>query len=525
MSWWKGAVFYQVYPRSFLDTDGDGVGDLAGLIARLDHIADLGVDAVWLSPVFRSPMRDFGYDISDFRDIDPIFGTLADFDTLVNAVHARGMKLVVDQVWSHTSDRHPWFEASRADRTGSKADWYVWADAKPDGARPNNWLSVFGGPAWAWCPRRGQYYLHNFLAEQPDLNFHNPAVQAAVLDTARFWLDRGVDGFRLDVVNYYAHDPALRDNPERADGPTPYRSQRHLYDCSRPETLAFIARLRRLLDEYDAVGLGEIFDDDPLARQREYTDGPDRLHTAYSFFLLDADQASPAVFAEAMESWRGASGWPAWSLSNHDVTRFPTRFGGLDRGRIKQLLALLLCQRGTPILYQGDELGLPHAQVPFERLRDPFAIAAYAGTSGRDGARTPMPWTAAPPNGGFSAGAEIWLPMDPAHLGLAVELQAGDPGSVMSFVRNFLTLRRGLTALRTGEAEIRPAPDGVLAFERAEGTQRLLCLFELAGRAASIQVDGEATLLATGLAATLSQGRLKLPPFGGAVVRLGPPER
>ena len=514
MDWWKGAVIYQVYPRSFLDTDGDGVGDLAGVEAKLDHIAGLGVDAVWLSPVFRSPMRDFGYDVSDYRDIDPLFGTLAEFDRLAGAIHARGLKLILDQVWSHTSDRHPWFEESRASLQGDKADWYVWADARPDGSVPNNWISVFGGPAWTWDPGRGQYYLHNFLAEQPDLNFHNPAVQDAILETARFWLERGVDGFRLDVVNYYAHDPSLRDNPPRPDGPTPYRTQRHIHDCSQPQTLAFVARLRRVLDDYGALGLGEIFDDAPLERQREYTDGAERLHTAYSFFLLEAEAATPALFAEALRSWEGAAGWPAWSLGNHDAVRFPTRFDAEDPARVKQLLALLFCLRGTPMLYQGEELGLPQAEVPPDRAQDPFA------GSGRDGARTPMPWSAAGESAGFSSAHRTWLPLDPRHRSMAADRQARDPGSVLNFIAPFLALRRGLASLRTGEAVLRPAPKGGLAFERVAGDERVLCLFDLEGKGVRYALEGAGVLLPTGLLGEIRDGVVELPAHGAALVKL-----
>ncbi|MCA8934388.1 MAG: alpha-glucosidase, partial [Rhodospirillaceae bacterium] len=278
--WWRGAVIYQIYPRSFQDSDGDGIGDLPGIIDRLEHIAELGADAIWISPFFRSPMKDFGYDIAGYTEIDPMFGTLEDYDRLIATAHELGLKVVIDQVYSHSSDLCPWFEESRQARTGPKADWYVWADPKPDGTPPNNWLSVFGGPAWDWEPRRRQYYLHNFLAEQPDLNLLNPVVQDAVLDVARFWLDRGTDGFRLDVVNFYAHDAELRDNPPRPhpDPVKPYWLQRPLYNRSRPETFPVIERLRGVLDEYDARMLvGEIASEKPLEDLVEYTDGVKRL--------------------------------------------------------------------------------------------------------------------------------------------------------------------------------------------------------------------------------------------------------
>ncbi|RMF42813.1 MAG: alpha-glucosidase, partial [Deltaproteobacteria bacterium] len=281
--WWKGAVIYQIYPRSFFDSNNDGVGDLPGIVDKLDYVARLGVDGIWLSPFFTSPMRDFGYDVADYRSVDPVFGTLADFDTLLARAHELGLKVIIDQVYSHTSDRHPWFQQSRASRQGDKADWYVWADAKADGTPPNNWLSMFGGSAWSWDTQRRQYYLHNFLAEQPDLNFHNPAVQDAILDVARFWLDRGVDGFRLDVANYYFHDSALRDNPPTGtrNHARPYHFQQQIHNRSRPETLDFVARLRAVLDRYDGrMTVAEIASASPIARSIEYTQGRGRLHTA-----------------------------------------------------------------------------------------------------------------------------------------------------------------------------------------------------------------------------------------------------
>ncbi len=500
--WWKRAVFYQVYPRSFMDANGAGVGDLQGLAHCLPYVADLGVDAVWLGPVMRSPMRDFGYDISDYCDIDPVFGTLDDFDAVVTEAHRLGLRLIVDQVWSHSSDRHPWFIESAASRDNPRADWYVWADARPDGTPPSNWQASFGGAAWTWNPRRRQYYLHNFLSSQPDLNHHCPDVQDAMLDVARFLLDRGVDGFRLDVVNYYVHDAALTDNPVADHVRTPaatIRFQRQVHNKSQPETLAFVARLRALLDGYDGerMAVGEIFDDDMVGRQLEYTDGPDRLHTAYSFVLLQAGRATPALFLGALAPWAQAAGWPSWSLGNHDVPRFPSRMapGGEPDPRLTRcLLAVLLSLRGTPFLYQGEELGLPQAEVPFERLRDPFAIAAWTGgreAAGRDGARTPMPWTDAE-GGGFSTATQTWLPLDPAHRPLSVERQAADCGSTLSLVRRLLAARRAASALQTGDLHPLPPPDGVLAFERTLGEERFVCLFELAGRAVEVALPDDA---------------------------------
>ena len=527
--WWKSAVVYQIYPRSFLDTDGDGVGDLKGIAAKLDYIAALGVDAVWLSPFFRSPMKDFGYDVSDYCDVDPLFGTLADFDAVLAAVHARGLKLIIDQVWSHTSDRHPWFLESASSADSPKADWYVWADAKADGTPPNNWLASFGGPSWTWHPVRRQYYLHNFLTSQPDLNFWNPAVQDAILDVARFWLERGVDGFRLDVINMIVHDRELRDNPVARHNRTPATAtqfQEHCFDRSRPEALAFVSRLRALTDSYgDRMTVGETVATHALELQQEYTEGRHRLHTAYSFYLLNARKASPELFAHTLSAWANATGWPAWSLGNHDVPRFPTRLtDGGDPRQVKGLLALLLCLRGAPYLYQGDELGLPQAHVPFERLQDPFAIAAYTGDAYRDGARTPMPWRGDDANGGFSSAAETWLPVDPAHLPLAVDAQEHDAESMLNFTRDFLALRKTLPALQVGDAKVLDASAGVLAFERTCKGERVLCVFEMAGQEAVFEAPdlAGATPLAQFSGALVEAAGIRLPPFAVALLRLQP---
>ncbi|MBY0564868.1 MAG: DUF3459 domain-containing protein [Hyphomonadaceae bacterium] len=509
-SWLRGAVIYQIYPRSFRDANGDGVGDLKGVIEKLDYVASLGVDAIWLSPFFTSPMRDYGYDVSNYCDVDPLFGSLADADALIVRAHALGLKVIFDQVWSHSSDQHPWFRESRESRDNAKADWYVWADAKPDGSPPNNWQAMFGGCAWTWDSRRRQYYLHNFLPEQPDLNVRNPAVQDALLDIARFWLERGVDGFRLDVVNFYVQDSALRDNPPlplKKPPPRPHQFQRHLYDRTQPETLPFLTRLRALLDQYGAISIGEIEDEEPLRVQREYTEGDDRLHTAYSFFLLRQRTMTPAVIAEAMAGWDGASGWPSWSLSNHDVIRFPTRLASDDPQRIKLMLTLLMCLRGAAFLYQGDELGLPHAEVPFDRLRDPEAIAFWPSGIGRDGARTPMPWISDAPMAGFTSAADGWLPLDPRHRTLAAELQNKDAGSILAFTRRLIALRRANSALREGTFTLEQATDDLLIFSREAMGQKIICVFNLGPKPVAATLSGH-VLLALG-------------PDGGATATLG----
>ncbi|MBX3510431.1 MAG: DUF3459 domain-containing protein [Hyphomonadaceae bacterium] len=521
--WWRRAVIYQIYPRSFCDSDGDGVGDLKGALGKLEHIAALGADGVWLSPFFNSPMKDFGYDVSDYCGVDPLFGALSDAEALIARAHELGLKVIIDQVWSHSSDQHPWFAESRASRNNAKADWYVWADAKPDGSPPNNWQAMFGGCAWTWDARRRQYYLHNFLPEQPDLNVREPAVQDALLEVARFWLQRGVDGFRLDVVNFFTHDAQLRDNPalplKRAPA-RPHQFQRHLYDRTQPETLAFLARLRALLDEFGAFAVGEIEDEEPLKVQRDYTDGPDRLHTAYSFYLLRQRRMAPEVVKEAMAGWEGAKGWPSWSLSNHDVVRFPTRLAENDPQRAKLMMALLMTMRGTPFLYQGDELGLPHAEVPFARLRDPEAIAFWPSGIGRDGARTPMPWLRDAPMAGFTSAADAWLPLDPRHAALAADAQARDPDSMLSFTRALIALRKANSALSEGTFIDRDAQAPLLVFERRTGASAMLCLFNLGPAPANHPAPPDGGVAFRIGEATLSDGEAKLGGFSGLLIAL-----
>jgi alpha-glucosidase len=500
--WWRGAAIYQIYPRSFLDSDGNGIGDLRGISAKLDYVASLGVDGIWLSPFFTSPMRDFGYDVADYCDVDPIFGTLAEFDALVERAHALNLKVIIDQVYSHSSDQHPWFRESRSSRTNAKADWYVWADAKPDGSPPNNWQSVFGGPAWQWDARRGQYYLHNFLAEQPDLNVHNPAVQDALLDVARFWLDRGVDGFRIDAINFAMHDPELRDNPPApADGKRtrPFDYQQHIYNQSHPDIVTFLERLRQVTDGYgDRFTLAEVGGERPLSEMRAFTQGEHRLNSAYGFDFLYADRLTPGLVARVAEDWPEDAGWPSWAFENHDAPRAISRWIEEPHhetfARTKMLL--LSCLRGTIILYQGEELGLPQVDVPFDRLQDPEAIANWPETLSRDGARTPMAWSSTAANLGFSTG-QPWLPAGKGHQPLAVDCQEGDSGSMLAFTRECLRLRRGCAALRHGSMRIIEAGEQMLVFERAAAGNRLRCSFNLSDRAASFAAGGK-ELIGTG---------------------------
>lgn len=485
--WWQGAIIYQIYPRSFQDTNADGIGDLPGITRRLDYVASLGVDAVWIAPFFKSPMADFGYDISDYRAVDPVFGTLSDFDELLAKAHALGLKVMIDQVLSHTSIQHAWFQESRKSRDGRFANWYVWADAREDGGPPNNWLSIFGGGAWQWESRRGQYYLHNFLVDQPDLNFHEPAVQGAMLDTVRFWLDRGVDGLRLDAINFCFHDRQLRDNPAKpADqrvgrgfsADNPYAYQYHVHDNTQPENLAFLGELRALLDRYPGtVSLGEISAEDSTATMAEYTKAG-RLHMAYSFELL-GDNGSPAHIRSIVTRQAAASpaGWPCWAISNHDVQRVVSRWGAPDSARHlpTQLTALVCSLRGAVCIYQGEELGLDEADLPFESLQDPYGIAFWPIFKGRDGCRTPMPWSDVK-HGGFTSG-KPWLPVPDKHRGLAVASQDGDPDSLLNSFRRLLRWRKQYQALIRGEIEFIDTPDDILAFWRRLDGEQLIAIF------------------------------------------------
>ncbi|GLS27287.1 alpha-amylase family glycosyl hydrolase [Marinibactrum halimedae] len=462
--WWRGAAIYQIYPRSFLDTNGDGIGDLPGITQKLDYIKQLGVDAIWISPFFASPMKDFGYDVSDYRAVDPMFGTLEDFDALVQKAHECGLKIIIDQVLSHTSSEHAWFKESRSSRDNSKFDWYVWADPLPDGSPPNNWLSIFGGSAWQWDSRRCQYYLHNFLSCQPDLNFHCEAVQTQILKEVEFWLKRGVDGFRLDAINFCFHDKQLRSNPPKPlnerkgrgfSNDNPYASQYHYFDNTQPEALLFLEKLRTLLDSYDAITtLGEINSEDSLASMAEYTEGNKRLHMGYSFELL-ADEFSPSYLKNTVSQLEEklTDGWPCWAMNNHDVERAVTRWGNNENSSnfAKMLFGILATLRGSFCIYQGEELGLNEAMIPFELLQDPFGIEFWPEFKGRDGCRTPMPWNKEKYSG-FST-TSPWLPISEQHTTQSVIDQFDDSESVLSFYQKLLHWRKTRKELIKGQIQ------------------------------------------------------------------------
>ncbi|MEL7536692.1 MAG: alpha-glucosidase [Pseudomonadota bacterium] len=534
--WWRGAVIYQIYPRSFYDCNGDGIGDLGGILRKLDYVSELGVDAIWVSPFFRSPMKDFGYDVSDYRGVDPIFGNLNDFDALVKASHERGLKIIIDQVLSHSSDEHPWFCESRQSRDNAYANWYVWADPQPDGTPPNNWLSIFGGSAWQWESRREQYYLHNFLISQPDLNYHEPAVVRQVLADLEFWLERGVDGFRLDAINFCFHDAELRDNPAKPASArrgrgfrtdNPYAWQRHVYDNTRPENIEFLRDIRTLCDRYGEIAtLGEVTAEDTVQTMLEYTRGNDRLHMAYNFELL-VDEFSLTHIRDAVEQQEreGAGSWPCRAIGNHDVARVATRWSAGDGSpqRIKLLNALLLSLRGTVCTYQGEELGLTEAPISREQVRDPYGLAFWPNFKGRDGCRTPMPWTSDAPAAGFSDGVP-WLPTPDAHRTHSVARQADDTESILSAYRAFIEWRGRQPALLWGEIEFADSPPDTLVFERRYGEQHVLAAFNFGARPIAIEVDQSTNVrLLTGHGlnrATLDAGSLCLPGYGGAFVDL-----
>ena len=534
--WWHGAVLYQVYPRSFLDSNGDGVGDLNGIIKGLDHIASLGVDGVWLSPFFTSPMNDFGYDIADYCDVDPLFGTLDDFDRLVNKAHSLGLKVIIDQVYSHTSDQHAWFKESRSSRHNPKADWYVWADPKADGSPPSNWQSVFGGPSWEWDNHRGQYYLHNFLTSQPDLNVHNPAVQEALLNVARFWLDRGVDGFRLDALNFAMHDPALRDNPPAGDTgkpkTRPFDFQAHTRSQSHPDIPLFIEKISAVLKEYDGIfTVAEVGGPTPMAEMKAFTKGEKRLNSAYDFSFLYAETLTASAVRSAIADWTQApeDGWPSWAFSNHDAPRAVSRWAGSGyRDQAARLhLMLLMCLRGNPFIFQGDELGLPAANVPFDCLKDPEAIANWPHTLGRDSSRTPIPWRNIE-GGGFSPplSQQPWLPVDPDHLPLSIQSQNEDVDSLLAYTRSLIALRQQSPALKWGDITCLENANlsddsSLLIFTRFFEGDRTVCVFNLdtenSENIAGLGLTG-AVLEVVGLDGTAGIPS-KLPPLSGFILQ------
>jgi alpha-glucosidase len=507
--WWKGAVIYQVYVRSFCDANGDGQGDFAGLHSKLNYIASLGVDAIWLSPIHPSPNRDWGYDVSDYDGVHPDYGTLEDFAALLAAAHAAGLKIILDEVLAHTSDEHAWFAASR-DGDSAKKDWYVWADPKDDGTVPNNWLSVFGGPAWAYQPARRAYFHHKFLRQQPKLNWTQADAREAALAVLDLWLGRGVDGFRLDVANAFLHDAQLRDNPAVPDrGAVEWSAaanmQRHIQDSNLEENRPLLDVIRRRVDAHpDRFVFGEFSEE--FERSGCYLDSATGLHAGYNFALLYAQDAA-AIYAHLQTLARYPDHWPCIAFSNHDVTRTVSRFG---EGSAKVMLALLLVLRGTVLVYQGEELGLPEVDMARDEMRDPVGDLYYPLFKGRDGCRTPMPWDSTKSNLGFSSG-KPWLKLGENHAALSVATQESDPGSALHFTRALLAARKVHPALRDGDLELLSAVP--LAFIRRSGSQAILCVFNLEKAAADYALPGPVTPLDFGTGtASVAESVLTLGP-------------
>ncbi|MCC6976182.1 MAG: alpha-amylase [Anaerolineae bacterium] len=489
-AWWQSGVIYQIYPRSYMDSNNDGIGDLKGITSRLDYLQELGIDAIWLSPFYPSPMADFGYDISDYCNVDPLFGTLADFDEMVAAAHARGIRVVVDYVPNHTSDQHPWFQESRRSRQNPKRDWYVWRDPKANGDPPNNWISVFGGPAWEYDEATGQYYLHSFLSQQPDLNWRNPEVKKTMLEVLRFWLDRGVDGFRIDVAHFIMKDPELRDNPLQPPSDEPnwkpmgeYDRLIHLHDRGHPDVHGVFREIRALLNAYSterprySVGEIHVFDWDDWASY--YGRNLDELHMPFNFGLVNIDWKAPAI-RKMVEGVEGAlsrlhpEAWSNYVLGNHDEHRIASRVGP-EQARMAMLLLLSL--RGTPTLYYGDELGMLDGDIPADKEKDPWGLRQPGLGLGRDPERTPMQWDASV-NGGFTAPeVEPWLPVSPNTSEISVAAQRGNPRSMLNLSKALLTMRRSTPALNQGiYTSVEGVPPECFAFIRQAGDQKRLVL-------------------------------------------------
>ncbi|MCR5878433.1 alpha-glucosidase family protein [Phenylobacterium sp. J367] len=534
--WWKGAVLYHVYVRSFFDGDGDGHGDLRGLLAKLDYIESLGVDGVWLSPIHPSPNRDWGYDIADFEGVQADYGTMADFQRLLDEAHARGLKVVLDEVLSHTSDVHPWFvESLTGGRDGPKADWYVWADPQEDGTAPNNWLSVFGGPAWAYQPARRQHYHHKFLRQQPKLNWRNDAAREAALSVLDFWLSKGVDGFRLDVAGTYLHDEALTPNP-----PVPMEErtrlhwshagnlQQHLFDSNLPENVEMLELIRRRVEAHDGKNGGERFVfgefSEEEARCGAYCTPAEGLHSGYTFVMLLARQLSSGFVREHFDNLAGYPGhWPTISFSNHDVPRTVSRFGGKQASPelARMMFALLVALKGTTLVYQGEELGLPQAELTRDLLRDPVGDLYWPYDGGRDGCRTPMPWGPGPTLG-FTTG-QPWLPAAKEHAGLTVAEQERDPESTLAFSRSMIAFRKASDAMRLGELEFIETAEPVLAFVRRHAGEQVACIFNLSAEPQFVEqpaLAGAELLPVRAGDGELRGGSLGLSPWAALFVKL-----
>ena len=541
--WWQHGVVYQIYPRSFMDSNGDGIGDLAGITSRMDYLAALGIDALWLSPIYPSPNADFGYDVSNYTDVDPMYGDLTTFDEMLAAAHARNLHVIIDFVPNHSSNQHPWFLESRSSRTNSKRDWYIWRDAKPDGSLPNNWLSLFGGPAWKLDPLTGQYYLHTFLEEQPDLNWRNPEVKAAMLDALRFWLTRGVDGFRIDVAHFIMKDPDMRDNPPNPNYKVDTGAYKSMgeYDAllavnsiGHPDVHDIFREIRALLDSFSAesprYSVGEIHVFDWAEWAKYYGSKNDELHMPFNFALIGARwQALVArAIVEALEKAMPEGAWPNYVLSNHDEHRIASRIGS---AAARTAMMLLLTLRGTPTMYYGDELGMIDGVIPPEREQDPWGKRVPGLGLGRDPERTPMQW-ATNPNAGFSPeGIQTWLPVADGYETCNVAWEESDPHSMLTLTRHLLALRRANPALNSGSyATITGVPDDCYVYERRTDSSQFLIALNFSSKPQVIhlpdrQTDSAHVALSTQLdhdpAAPLDLSEFVLRANEGLIIRIG----
>jgi alpha-glucosidase len=520
--WWRDGSIYQIYPRSFADTNGDGIGDLPGIQSKLDYLVELGVDALWLSPIYPSPDVDFGYDVADYTAVDPKYGTMEDFDALVQAAHQRGLRIVMDLVLNHSSDQHPWFVQSRSSLNNPYRNWYIWRDPAAGKRPPNDWQSVFGGKAWQWDQATDQYYYHMFCKEQPDLNWRNPAVRQAILDVFRFWIERGVDGFRLDVFNVYFKDDQLRDNPRRL-GRRPFDSQVHIYDCDRPEMMPLLQEIRALLDSYpERYAVGETFLS-TTEKAASYA-RPGLLHAAFDFSFLECGW-DPASFLKTIQAIDGQyydGGWPTYVLGNHDVNRIATRYGrGENDERLKVMAALLLTQRGTPFLYQGDEIGMRNVHIPHNEMKDPVGLRYWPIPVGRDGERSPMQWTAGA-QAGFTVG-KPWLRIHPNAPFRNVELQRKQPDSLFHVYRRLLRLRKEMPALREGMfLPVNYEPRTLLAYLRKSNQQTVLVALNFSRKRNRLVLGSE--LVRSGWRLVYSTRRSEMPGLRNSLLTLDPYE-
>jgi alpha-glucosidase len=529
VTWWQRGVVYQVYPRSFMDASGDGVGDLRGIVSRLNYLEWLGVDAVWISPFYPSPMADFGYDVSDYTGVDPLFGTLSDLDRLLEEAHRRGIRVILDYVPNHTSDEHPWFVASHSSRENPKRDWYLWRDPAPGGDPPNNWQSIFGGgSAWEWDEGTGQYYLHTFDVKQPDLNWRNPEVREAMYGALRFWLDRGVDGFRIDVLQALIKDDLFRDDPENPgwrEGDPPWERQTRLYSEDQPEMLEILREMRAVADSYgsDRVLIGELYL--PLERVISYY-GPDLdgIHLPFNFGLILLEEWEARAVGHLIREYEAAlpeGAWPNWVLGHHDGPRIAGRVG---EHRARQVQMLLLTLRGTPTLYYGDEIGMRDVEIPPEMVRDPQGIRSPG--YGRDPVRTPMQWDAGPNAGFCPPDVEPWLPVADDYATTNVETQRDDPDSMLSFVRRLIWLRNKLPALTLGAYRPREiGNESVISYLREHDESRVLVALNFGAESLEFPLDATGGELLCSTHPDRTGGRvnpsLKLRPYEGVILSLG----